>query len=239
VSGEYNIAFHALLTALVGGILWLDRYQFLQIMISRPVCAAPIIGLVGGHVESGVAVGILFELLWLRKPPLGGYIPPDVTLASSATAAVASYVALECAAPVPSVVLVCFLVLFPICYAGRRLDWGLRNRLGQMAKAVESENLHKGKDVPITRLFGALAAGFMTAFLFLYPVILLVSMGISQLVPSIPLSLYTVLDFAYYAVIVIGVADAITGVRGRGNILLFFLGLAVSLVGGVCMIWLF
>ncbi|NIQ94939.1 MAG: PTS sorbose transporter subunit IIC [Desulfuromonadales bacterium] len=57
----------------------LDRTAALQVMISRPIVAAPLTGLLLGEPMIGLQVGALMELLWLGRLPLGAAIPPDDT----------------------------------------------------------------------------------------------------------------------------------------------------------------
>ena len=55
----------AFCAATIGGLLWLDRYQIGQLMIFRPIVVGPIIGGALGDFSLGLAVGVLFEVLWL------------------------------------------------------------------------------------------------------------------------------------------------------------------------------
>jgi len=57
----------------------LDRVALIQIMISRPLVAGPLTGWVLGHPLIGMEVGVLLELLWLGRLPVGAAIPPDDT----------------------------------------------------------------------------------------------------------------------------------------------------------------
>ncbi len=73
VVGDY------LLAALVAMLTGLDRVALVQIMISRPLVAAPLAGWVLGNPMVGMEVGMLLELLWLGRLPVGAAIPPDDT----------------------------------------------------------------------------------------------------------------------------------------------------------------
>lgn len=68
-----------LLAALVAMLAGLDRVALVQIMISRPLVAGPLTGLVLGQPMLGLEVGMLLELLWLGRLPVGAAIPPDDT----------------------------------------------------------------------------------------------------------------------------------------------------------------
>lgn len=68
-----------LLAGLVAMLTGLDRVALVQVMISRPLVAAPLTGLVLGNPLLGLEVGMLLELLWLGRLPVGAAIPPDDT----------------------------------------------------------------------------------------------------------------------------------------------------------------
>lgn len=68
-----------LLAGLVAMLTGLDRVALIQIMISRPLVAAPLTGWVLGNPLVGMEVGMLLELLWLGRLPVGAAIPPDDT----------------------------------------------------------------------------------------------------------------------------------------------------------------
>ena len=59
-----------LLGAGMAVLLGLDRTAALQIMISRPLVAGPLVGLLLGDALTGLTVGMLLELLWLCRMPV-------------------------------------------------------------------------------------------------------------------------------------------------------------------------
>ena len=68
-----------LLAGLVSMLTGLDRVALAQFMISRPLVAGPLTGWVLGNPLIGLEVGMLLELLWLGRMPVGAAIPPDDT----------------------------------------------------------------------------------------------------------------------------------------------------------------
>jgi len=68
-----------LLAGLVSMLVGLDRVAFAQFMISRPIVVGPLTGWVLGNTLIGLEVGMLVELLWLGRLPVGAAIPPDDT----------------------------------------------------------------------------------------------------------------------------------------------------------------
>ncbi len=64
-----------------GAFLCLDRVV-LQVMLSRPIVAAPVIGLLLGDPYTGLIAGAFIELIWIDRLPIGAYIPPNDTMAA-------------------------------------------------------------------------------------------------------------------------------------------------------------
>ena len=71
--------FELILASMVSIVAGIDRTAGPQIMLSRPLVAAPLTGLLLGNPLTGLEVGILLELLWLSRVPAGAAIPPDDT----------------------------------------------------------------------------------------------------------------------------------------------------------------
>ncbi|MDF1534946.1 MAG: PTS sugar transporter subunit IIC [bacterium] len=70
-----GIAGSVVLSALLAGIISIDRSAFGQFQISRPLVAAPIMGFVLGCPAEGALIGLAYELLFLRSLPVGSFIP--------------------------------------------------------------------------------------------------------------------------------------------------------------------
>ncbi len=82
-----NILSEYLLAAGVAVFVGLDRTAAFQFMLSRPIVAAPLTGCLLGEPATGVQIGLVIELLWLGRLPIGAAIPPDDTqVAVGATA---------------------------------------------------------------------------------------------------------------------------------------------------------
>lgn len=222
-----------MLAGAVGGLIWLDRYQLFQVMISRPIVAAPVLGWLLGDLPAGVASGLLCELLWLSRPPVGGFIAPDVSLTSVATTAVAAGIRSASGSDLTAVVFLCFLVVSPVAFVGRRLDEMLRvalNRIAGAAGWLQGD----GRDRIICLHFAAaLALGFSLGFLLLVPVILCATFLLGHVVPIIPASLKRALAFGYYVVPLLGVVDLLVRMRERRFVVLFSLGFLAALLGSL------
>lgn len=63
--------------ALAGAIVYLDTTAVAQFMISQPLIACPIWGLITGRPEIGLFFGVVFELIWLGSLPVGAAKIPE------------------------------------------------------------------------------------------------------------------------------------------------------------------
>lgn len=71
-----------LTVALLGAVIGLDVVSFPQAMISRPIVAATISGMVLGHSAGGLLVGATLELIALETLPVGASRYPEWGTAS-------------------------------------------------------------------------------------------------------------------------------------------------------------
>lgn len=89
----------ALWVSLLGGVLCVDRTAAFQVMVSRPIVAGPLTGLLLGAPEAGLVAGGLIELLFIGDLPVGRYVPVNDTALTVAAAAVAAYALAAAGAP--------------------------------------------------------------------------------------------------------------------------------------------
>jgi hypothetical protein len=75
-----------LLLSLLGGLLALDATAVGQFMLSRPLIAAGLAGMIAGNMEGGIMVGVLMEAIHLAVLPVGAARYPEAGPASVAAA---------------------------------------------------------------------------------------------------------------------------------------------------------
>jgi PTS system mannose-specific IIC component len=139
---------HVLLTALWGGLMALERRAFLQAMVSRPLVASTVVGLLLEDIGAGLFVGLLFELLHLGGASLGGSHPDHDTLPAVAGAALAAQMGdasgTDSTAAMWSLAV---LICLPMGQAGRalevRLDERARKYFGRAVSAVDAGDLRR------------------------------------------------------------------------------------------------
>jgi mannose PTS system EIIC component len=118
---------------LAGGILCLDRVVG-QFMLSRPIVAAPIIGLILGDLETGLISGAFIELLWIDRLPLGIYLPPNDTLVAILIASVSILTGRTIGHSSPGLISFAVLLFLPLGILAQRLEGWNAGRNGQLAQ---------------------------------------------------------------------------------------------------------
>lgn len=121
----------AVIAAAIGGLAALERKGALQLMLSRPIVIAPLLGWALGDPRGGLVLGVPLELIFLGGVNLGGSLPANETLLAAAltSAVVPAGIAAGTGVDAPLAALGLAL-LYPLAIAGRRLE-----------RATETHNL--------------------------------------------------------------------------------------------------
>lgn len=125
-SGEYLVA------GTVAVLLGLDRVAFLQCMVCRPLVAASLTGWLLGIPGEGLQVGILLELLWLGRLPVGAAIPPDDTQVAIGATVLTLTVQQQLALRGMPVVILATLVAIPLGMIGQYCERWVRRANGRL-----------------------------------------------------------------------------------------------------------
>ena len=113
----------AAIAAAIGGLAALERKGALQLMLSRPIVLAPLLGWALGDPRGGLVLGVPLELIFLGGVNLGGSLPDNETLLAAAltSAVVPAGIAAGTGVDAPLAALG-LGVLYPLALAGRRLE---------------------------------------------------------------------------------------------------------------------
>lgn len=129
----------AVIAAAIGGLAAVERKGALQLMLSRPIVLAPLLGWALGDPRGGLVLGVPLELIFLGGVNLGGSLPDNETLLAAAltSAVVPAGIAAGTGVDAPLSALG-LLLLYPLAVAGRQLDrateW-YNGRLSELALA--------------------------------------------------------------------------------------------------------
>lgn len=156
---DFHMWFVILGVACLGGLLALDRTAFGQFMVSQPIVAGPLIGLLLGDTVAGVVIGAALELIWVLDMPIGNFVPANSTISVVSATAIAVLSSRGNASL--SVIGFCLLLttaMVPATMVTERIVRNWNSRLGQGGDAADSQ-----KNLRNAQLSG-MAAFFLQAF---------------------------------------------------------------------------
>lgn len=204
------------LMAFVASLLaGLDRTAVFQLMISRPIVAAPLTGWLLGDGATGLQIGALLELLWLGRIPVGASIPPDDTQVAigSTCLAITQYPG----APIPlaAFAILCLLVALPFGKVGEFFDRVARRlNSGLWVRAERAVDQGRYRSLTWIHLQGACHFGLASVSTF--SVILLGGLlSLRILVPLLTCDLAAMLPWLRLTVPLVGVAACLCTVNFR------------------------
>jgi len=134
-----QLAILAATAGVIGGLAAVERKGAFQLMLSRPLVLAPLLGLALGDAAGGLALGVPLELLFLGGVNLGGAVPENETLLAAALTSVVIPAGL-CArtGADPALSALGLGVCAPLAMLGQQLDRrGEHRALGLAARARE------------------------------------------------------------------------------------------------------
>ena len=223
-----------LTTGTLAVLLGLDRVAVVQCMVSRPLVAAPLAGWLLGAPLVGLQVGVLLELLWLGRLPVGAVIPPDDTqVAIGATVLAVMLRQFTGLFGMPAVIL-CVLAAIPLGKIGQFFDRRARQANDSlMAKALLAAEAGDARRIERLHLCGM--GSFALASL--ATCVIIVAAGMLLLYPLAPMLIDVVREAGLslqYSFTLIGAA-ALLGTQNvsRGPYLF-----AVAFVATLLVIWL-
>ena len=216
----------------------LDRTAALQLMLSRPLVAGPLTGLVLGDWLVGLQVGMLLELLWLGRLPVGAAIPPDDTqVAVGGTVLALTFSAAPDVKDVGSLafVILCVLIAMPLGKAGQFFDRLARSRNSRLLARIESVIAREGdiRGAEYWHLYGLL--NFSLAALATY--LLIIGCGTPILHYLTPLLLPSLTPAAGWVKLlfpIIGTAAILGSINVNRSMTLFSAAYAMALL----LLWL-
>lgn len=206
-----------LLTFTWGGLMALERRAFLQAMVSRPLVAGTVTGLLLEDAMAGLYVGLVFELLHLGGVSLGGAHADHDTLPAIAGAALAATMGrLAGADSTPAMWATAILVCAPAGQGGRwleeRLDARASKYYGRALSAAEVGNLRRAARQNLRAMWPQFVFyGLISSAAVLLAYVL------SPLERQAPLALLRGLAWAYPALGSAAAAIAVHGSHARGR----------------------
>lgn len=212
--------FEISLTAIAGGFLCLDRI-FFQLMISRPVVAASIIGLLLGEPLAGMITGALLELLWIDRLPVGTVVPPNDTVSAVLISAAVILAGRSLGAVSKEVIALGIILLLPTALAGQIMDIWLIRGNDKIARAALKQAAEGDID-GVSRLHvRALLRSYLFNTIFIFTVLGIGVFALQAVYSLLPQAALKSLAFLYVFLPILGVAVALNTIHLRGMLPVF------------------
>ena len=207
------------------GLLILENYGYGYWMISRPIFAGPLVGLVLGDLPTGLMVGGTVELMYMGVLPIGGSVPPNAQIAG-----IISTVFAITSGGNPEVGIALALPIGVLAQLLIMLAWNVNIILVHAAdKHVQSGNYRAVERIHLCGLLVFFSIFFIASFLAIY----LGSDFVSNLVAAMPEVLTDGLTVATGLLPAMGFAMLAQMTVNKKVIVFFFLGFILSSYMGV------
>ncbi|HEX4386487.1 MAG TPA: PTS sugar transporter subunit IIC [Myxococcales bacterium] len=212
------------IAALTGGVAAVERKGAFQLMLSRPIVLAPVMGLLLGDAQGGLLLGVPLELLFLGGVNLGGNLPDNETLLTAALTAMVIPAGLAAGTGVDGPLAALGLaLLFPLALFGRRLERASELRNSQLVEEAMRRVREGDPSATALSLRGLLLPFGATAGICAAAVLIAPLLGWARL--QCPAPVVVALGGAWHAVAAVAGACAIRAIRDpRGPL---FAGIAV------------
>lgn len=132
----FNALWLIVIAFLWGGLTSLERRAFLQAMLSRPLVAATVTGLLVRDAQAGLYLGVFFELLYLGGVSLGGAQAEHETLPAVTATAMAAAMDDVGGHATAAMLALSVLLATPTGALGRWLEGRLDTRANKYASRV-------------------------------------------------------------------------------------------------------
>jgi PTS system mannose-specific IIC component len=223
-----------LMAGLVAMLTGLDRVALVQLMISRPLVAGPLTGWVLGDPLIGLEVGMLLELLWLGRLPVGAAIPPDDTqVAVGATVLALTMGGFLDLSGMPLVIL-SVLIAIPLGKFGQVFDRLARHANDRLAlsgqRALESGNVGSLERKHLFGLVSFALASLATACV----IVLIGSFVLSSVAPLLIGAVREAGLSLQYSLILVGAAALLGTINVNRSLSLF----CAAFTGTLLVLWL-
>jgi PTS system mannose-specific IIC component len=212
----------------------LDRVAFMQLMISRPLVAGPLTGWVLGSPLIGLEVGMLLELLWLGRLPVGAAIPPDDTQVAVGATFLAIYGESILSLHGMPLVILSVLIAIPLGKFGQVFDKLARHANDRFAlrgqKALIAGDIPRFEHIHLIGLCSFAFASLATAFV----IVLLGSFILLSIAPLVLEALQEAGLSLQYGLILVGAAVLLGTTQVNRSISLF----STAFIGTLLVLWL-
>jgi mannose PTS system EIIC component len=200
-----------------GSLLCLDRI-FIQMMISRPVVIAPLMGLLLNNLYAGLIIGALIELIWIDRLPLGAYIPPNDSIAAVVATSITGIAGSGLGRVSPELIALSVLLAIPCGMIAKQIDVLIIKSNDILSdKALEDAKENNIKAIERKNYMGLIKVfSFYVVFLLAVQAVFIPS--VVWVYPKLNETILNALSLTYYFLPLLGIAVAINMLKLRRTI---------------------
>ncbi|MBN1465711.1 PTS sugar transporter subunit IIC [candidate division KSB1 bacterium] len=218
------------LASLWGGIVALDTTALMQIMISRPMVACSIVGLLLGNMPLGFIMGILVELLYINELPIGAANFAEGNVGSTAATTVAILMTRQLPQHYYMSIALALVLTVAISSLGGRLVVLKRRINGVFYERLVYKEMLAPRHINAAQLYG-IALSFLVGFSTVAISSVIFVSGATWILSRLPATYDKIFQPAMGSVLAAGcVFLAHLFWRQKQKKWLFFLGLGVGLI---------
>jgi fructoselysine/glucoselysine PTS system EIIC component len=201
-----------LAAALIGGLAAIERKGAFQLMLSRPIVLAPLLGWALGDASGGLLLGVPLELIFLGGVNLGGSLPHNETLLAAALTSAVVPAGMAAGTGVDAALAALGLaLLYPLAVAGRHLERATETRNQELCDLALGRAAAGDARAARLNLRGLLLPFAVTAVICFACAAVSPLLGVAR--QSSPPRLLSGLTGAWHAVWALAAASAIRAIR--------------------------
>jgi mannose/fructose/N-acetylgalactosamine-specific phosphotransferase system component IIC len=217
---DIPVLFRILVASLTGAILCLDRI-LIQVMLSRPVVTATIVGAIMGRPFTGLAVGALIEIFWVNKSPLGTFVPPNDSVVAVVTTITAVVLGQKLPLETKEILVLCILTYLPLGFFSQKLE-PLTARFNERVSDKALQRVESaGENMQTINPAWPILIYFLYALSLIAVPLFVGLIFIPWLFAQLPAFAHKALFYSYYPLPLIGVAVVLTTTQHK-KILAYF-----------------
>ncbi|MBN1613826.1 MAG: PTS sugar transporter subunit IIC [Deltaproteobacteria bacterium] len=209
------------IASLMGALLCLDRVC-VQAMVSRPIVAAPIMGLIFNDPLTGLATGAFLELLWIDRLPVGTYVPPNESVVAVVITSATILAGQSMGHTSRELLALSILLFLPLGSVSRRLDKRIIESNDSLSwSAIEEAKIGNIAGVS-RRHLQAILKYFFTYLILIFPILTFGIMILTTVYPMLPEAARNALTLTYFFAPFVGIAVAMNTINFKGMVPVFF-----------------
>jgi PTS system mannose-specific IIC component len=209
-----------IVVSIAGGVLCLDRVV-LQAMISRPIVAAPLIGLILGDPYTGLIAGAFIELIWIDRLPIGATITPNDTMAAILVTASSIQSAQLLGGISQGLIALAVLIIIPLGILTRRMElWIIKGNENLVGEALNDAARGDMRSIARKHLSAILKTYLLSVAFILVALPIWIAV-MTWLYPRLATQIVRGLTLLYSFFPLLGAAVALNTINIRGTIPIF------------------